>query len=166
MKIDYDGDLLFVEPQTVNENSDIERLHFLKEKNDKYYTYWPFLKNIVDVFPNAQITKTSIPLLESSFNRHKAIIKIGEGDTSSSTVNNLYKDIDTVFKKDDVRAPYNFQKTGIVFLYLSRKSVLADDVGLGKTIQALGSILLHIKKGNVSKGIIICPSSIKYQWRN
>lgn len=38
-------------------------------------------------------------------------------------------------------------------------------MGLGKTIQAIGTAELLRKKGLVNSTLIICPTSLKYQWK-
>ena len=59
---------------------------------------------------------------------------------------------------------YDFQKEGIKF-GLERKSrfLLADEMGVGKTVQALGIALLYKEEWPI---LIICPSSLKFVWRS
>lgn len=42
---------------------------------------------------------------------------------------------------------------------------LADDMGLGKTLQSIAAITAYIAKKPESKNIIICPSSLIYNWQ-
>lgn len=60
--------------------------------------------------------------------------------------------------------PFPFQVVGISFLLHVKQGLLADEMGLGKTPQAIGAIHLLQKEGKVKKALIICPSSLKYQW--
>ncbi len=62
---------------------------------------------------------------------------------------------------------HGFQQVGVEFLVKAKKCILADDVGLGKTIQALVS-LCHVfhNKEITGKVIIITKSSCKYQWKD
>ncbi|MDK2600589.1 DEAD/DEAH box helicase [Bacillus stercoris] len=62
-------------------------------------------------------------------------------------------------------SPYPFQAVGISFLHDVKKGILADEMGLGKTPQAIGAIHRLWKKGEVSKALIVCPTSLKYQWK-
>lgn len=55
---------------------------------------------------------------------------------------------------------FPFQKVGVKFLSLRDKALLGDDPGIGKTIQAL--IALPEKQSV----LIVCPSSLKYNWKN
>lgn len=43
--------------------------------------------------------------------------------------------------------------------------LLADDMGLGKTIQALAATEIFAKYLNIEKVLIICPTSLKFQWK-
>lgn len=62
--------------------------------------------------------------------------------------------------------PFPYQTEGILFCAAAGRSILADDMGLGKTIQAIGvAQLLHEHRG-VQKVLIICPTSLKYQWQS
>ncbi|MBS1748422.1 MAG: DEAD/DEAH box helicase [Bacteroidetes bacterium] len=42
---------------------------------------------------------------------------------------------------------------------------LADDMGLGKTLQSIAAIIVYISKKPGTKNIIICPSSLIYNWQ-
>lgn len=60
---------------------------------------------------------------------------------------------------------YPYQKEGIRFAFRAGKSIIADEMGLGKTIQAIGTAELMKKNGFISSVLIICPTSLKYQWK-
>lgn len=60
---------------------------------------------------------------------------------------------------------YPYQKEGIRFAFEKGKSIIADEMGLGKTVQAIGAAELLRKAGLVSSALIICPTSLKYQWQ-
>ena len=55
-----------------------------------------------------------------------------------------------------------FQKAGIEYMQGKENCLLADDQGIGKTIQVIGLINLNHKKMN--KILVVCPSSIKLNW--
>lgn len=59
---------------------------------------------------------------------------------------------------------FPYQKEGILFCAAAGRSILADDMGLGKTIQAISMAQLMHENFNVEKVLIICPTSLKYQW--
>lgn len=61
---------------------------------------------------------------------------------------------------------YRYQKEGVIKIFKNGRSLLADEMGLGKTIQAIAAVELFAKYTNVDKVLIICPTSLKYQWKN
>ena len=62
--------------------------------------------------------------------------------------------------------PFPYQIEGILFCAAAGRSILADDMGLGKTIQGIGVAQLMQEKLQVQKVLIICPTSLKYQWQS
>jgi SNF2 family DNA or RNA helicase len=60
---------------------------------------------------------------------------------------------------------YSYQKEGILFAAKSGRCLIADDMGLGKTIQAIAATEIFAKEFNAEKVLIICPTSLKYQWK-
>ena len=59
-----------------------------------------------------------------------------------------------------------YQLDGIAFAAGAGRAVLADDMGLGKTIQGIGVAELLAQQADLRKVLIICPTSLKSQWRN
>jgi SNF2 family DNA or RNA helicase len=60
---------------------------------------------------------------------------------------------------------FPYQKEGICFAAAKGRCIIADDMGLGKTIQAIGAAELLRKETGISSVFIICPTSLKYQWK-
>lgn len=60
---------------------------------------------------------------------------------------------------------YHYQEEGIRFAAKAGRAIIADEMGLGKTIQAIGTAELLLDKGLVSSILILCPTSLKYQWK-
>ncbi|MEX3713426.1 DEAD/DEAH box helicase [Cytobacillus horneckiae] len=60
--------------------------------------------------------------------------------------------------------PYEFQQQGISYLAHVESGIIGDDMGLGKTVQTMGAAHMLWKQGKVKKILVICPSSLKYQW--
>lgn len=58
-----------------------------------------------------------------------------------------------------------YQLDGIAFAVGAGRAVLADDMGLGKTIQGIGVAELLSMEAGISKVLVICPASLKSQWR-
>jgi SNF2 family DNA or RNA helicase len=61
--------------------------------------------------------------------------------------------------------PFPYQTEGILFCTVAGSSILADDMGLGKTVQAIGVAQLLHEYMQAQKALIICPTSLKYQWQ-
>lgn len=60
---------------------------------------------------------------------------------------------------------FPYQKEGVRFAFRAGKSIIADEMGLGKTIQALSTAELMRKEGMVETVLVVCPTSLKYQWK-
>jgi len=58
-----------------------------------------------------------------------------------------------------------YQLDGVAFAAGAGRAVLADDMGLGKTIQGIGVAELLRREAGISKVLVICPASLKSQWR-
>tara|TARA_Y100001951_G_scaffold22809_1_gene17722 strand:- start:3157 stop:5202 length:2046 start_codon:yes stop_codon:yes gene_type:complete len=57
---------------------------------------------------------------------------------------------------------YPFQYVGVRFAELAGgRCLIGDDMGVGKTIQAIGYAALHKEQWPV---IVVCPSNVKYNW--
>jgi len=67
----------------------------------------------------------------------------------------------TLLKKDLL--PY--QLDGAAFAAGAGRAILADDMGLGKTIQGIGVAELLSRHASISKVLVVCPASLKSQWR-
>lgn len=69
-------------------------------------------------------------------------------------------DSDIIIPVPDGLEYLGYQKAGIEYASQRKDTLVADGMGLGKTIQALGFIN-KIKPKNV---LVVCPKSIKYNW--
>ncbi|MCL2651783.1 MAG: SNF2-related protein, partial [Candidatus Azobacteroides sp.] len=61
---------------------------------------------------------------------------------------------------------FPYQQEGIRFAFEAGRSLNADEMGLGKTIQAIGASQMFRKEQGIEKVLIICPTSLKYQWQS
>lgn len=59
-----------------------------------------------------------------------------------------------------------YQLDGIAFAVGAGRAILADEMGLGKTIQAIGVAELLARESGIRRVLVICPTSLKSQWRN
>ncbi len=60
---------------------------------------------------------------------------------------------------------YPYQKEGIRFAFEMGKVLVADEMGLGKTVQAIGAAELLKSRSMAASVLVICPTSLKYQWK-
>jgi ERCC4-related helicase len=59
-----------------------------------------------------------------------------------------------------------YQLDGIAFAAGAGRAILADDMGLGKTIQGIGVAEFLARHADIRKVLIVCPASVKAQWRS
>ncbi|TVQ01990.1 MAG: helicase [Planctomycetaceae bacterium] len=59
-----------------------------------------------------------------------------------------------------------YQMDGIAFAVGAGRVILADDMGLGKTIQGIGTAELLARWAEIQRVLVICPASLKSQWRS
>lgn len=84
------------------------------------------------------------------------------------------KRIDTLFPQG-IKSPqwkslmkadlYPYQKEGVLFAAKAGRCLIADEMGLGKTIQAIATAEVMARALGVEKILIVCPSSLKHQWK-
>jgi hypothetical protein len=61
---------------------------------------------------------------------------------------------------------YPYQAEGALFAVQAGRALIGDDMGLGKTIQAIAASEILARHFGVSKVLVICPTSLKYQWQS
>ncbi|MEX0585024.1 MAG: SNF2-related protein, partial [Pirellulales bacterium] len=59
-----------------------------------------------------------------------------------------------------------YQLDGVAFAAGAGRAILADDMGLGKTIQGIGTAELLARLAGIERVLVICPASLKGQWRD
>jgi SNF2 family DNA or RNA helicase len=59
-----------------------------------------------------------------------------------------------------------YQEHGALFLARGGRAFLADDMGLGKTVQAIAAALFLREAVGARKALVVCPASLKHQWRS
>jgi superfamily II DNA or RNA helicase len=61
---------------------------------------------------------------------------------------------------------YPYQAEGALFAVRAGRALIGDDMGLGKTIQAIAATAILARHFGVSRVLVICPTSLKYQWQS
>ena len=66
-----------------------------------------------------------------------------------------------------LKAPlYPYQADGALFAVRAGRALIGDEMGLGKTIQAIAAMEILARHFGVSRVLVVCPTSLKYQWQN
>jgi superfamily II DNA or RNA helicase len=66
-----------------------------------------------------------------------------------------------------LKAPlYPYQAEGALFAVRAGRALIGDEMGLGKTIQAIAATEILARHFGVSKVLVVCPTSLKYQWQS
>ena len=73
----------------------------------------------------------------------------------------VIKKVDIDYSKYNHRPPLEHQKEAIEKLVGSRRFILADDMGLGKSLSAVVASLEVNKK----KILVVCPATLKINWK-
>jgi len=61
--------------------------------------------------------------------------------------------------------PFAYQLEGIAFLYPRHHAVLADEMGLGKTMQAITTVRLLLRAGELRRVLLVCPKPLVTNWQ-
>jgi superfamily II DNA or RNA helicase len=61
---------------------------------------------------------------------------------------------------------YPYQAEGALFAVRAGRALIGDEMGLGKTIQAIAAAEILARHFGVSKVLVVCPTSLKYQWQS
>src|SRR6516164_2782346 len=61
---------------------------------------------------------------------------------------------------------YPYQAEGTLFAVRAGRALIGDDMGLGKTIQAIAAMEILARHFGVTRVLVICPTSLKYQWQS
>jgi len=59
---------------------------------------------------------------------------------------------------------YGYQEEGLLHLAFGRRVLLADDMGVGKTVQAIAAAALLKQLRDIQHILVVCPASLKHQW--
>lgn len=105
------------------------------------------ISEVLDIFPDAEISNEVMELLE----RQKQLIEMSNLASSEFDIQGLGGEL------------LPFQRAGVEFVEVARgRAIIADQMGLGKTIQALAYLQLH---PGLRPAIIVVPASLKTNWQ-
>lgn len=60
--------------------------------------------------------------------------------------------------------PYQFQIAGVNWLAKRKSALLADQMGLGKTVQAIIAMRVLFRRGELQRTLVVCPASMTITW--
>lgn len=87
-------------------------------------------------------------------------------DIKNSPVDKIVDGYNELIPEGIVHRLLPFQSIGSHFLCVGRKVLLADVVGLGKTIQSIMACRKILLEKKVFNCLIVCPSSLRKKWSN
>ena len=73
----------------------------------------------------------------------------------------LYSDHSLMFPFE----PFHYQWEGVSFLYARDAAILADEMGLGKTMQAITTVRLLLRSGDIKRVLFVCPKPLVTNWK-
>jgi len=117
-----------------------------------YYTGWRWLPYLKSIYGNFAIEGKDI--LRDLYQHSQRVFALKSN--GSCTENNL---------SDILKIKlWDCQTQAITCMAEAKRFYLASDVGLGKTLTAFGTLLVLGDK--VKRALVVCTSSVKYQWQD
>ena len=149
-KVDYENGLLKIKFYSNNKDEFYKMLEQVKSLYGRNF-------NIKSKVWTAPPTKSNIESLgRFGFDFNENCFQLFEKKEEN------YKEIE--LKRKLPEQMYSFQIDGVKFLESRNgNALIADSMGLGKTLQAIGYFIQHPDTFPV---LIVCPASVKLNWRN
>ena len=118
-------------------------------------------ENSVNLQPDVDLTDPFERIRQNIFGHYTEYLK---GNTSFKIQSSNNSTISSLKASRTLFRPYQF-KPLLKFLNSdSKRLLIADEVGLGKTIEA-GHIMLELKaRGEFHNALVICPMSLRAKW--
>lgn len=174
--VSYENNYLKLTIDALTDSIKLKNIELIKKipgykysKKDKCYTV-PLLelKVLMRILKNNYKFVGDIDEIKNNFNNALKDFFFNI-DLYNST--NFIKTLDTNKEYNFLKLkPKSYQKPAIEWIstpkgkYQIYGGLIADEVGLGKTIEAIGGVCNLKDKGICTSGIIICPASVKLQW--
>jgi len=127
-------------------------------KEDSFDIFEEILLNGRTINENFRCYPDALSFIIETREDHKRVKLVSE--KYRSQINN------GVFDKLVNAKLYPYQKEGICFAAEKGRCIIADDMGLGKTLQAIAATELLRHETGIASAFIICPTSLKYQWKS
>lgn len=140
------------------------------------------LKELHDLSEDLELSMRDVVNGEGSIPKYRALYldslkesKYGIIKTDSMFQNFInqfkeFQNVDVHLTKDEESVLRDYQEDGVKWLYTIQKcgfgGILADEMGLGKSLQSIYFMKKLIEEDNTSKFLIVCPTSLVYNWEN
>ena len=158
---EFKNEFAILHCDTLEERETLLKLPFIHKNKIKTVLMCRF-QYLVDL-------KKQFPLKSRNKESHQHLIKLFDkvkylAGLSKSLEHKGYDYEQFIWKGSDLK-PHDFQKVGADYIVEAKKCILADDVGLGKTIQSIIAACRLLKEGKIKKSImIVATAGVKYQW--
>ena len=155
-------------PKQINKTIDIADWYGEKLKETYEIEFVPKKIKIYTLIGETSTTYHCLIRYRQNMNPMELFIpkKAALGNFLLEDYNNIQVDFDRYDRlsalKDPNRKLKEHQKEAVKFLLSRKKCILADDMGVGKTTELTVASI----EGNFDSILIICPASLKTQWRD
>jgi SNF2 family DNA or RNA helicase len=126
--------------------------------SNKFFGIIDFITKAKDLDPDFTIYSDALEFIidkRGKHNREEIVNEIFDKGIHSNYFDGLIK-----------AKLYPYQKEGVINASKAGRVIIADDMGLGKTIQAIATAEFLAKELHVGNVLVICPTSLKYQWKS
>lgn len=142
-----------VRVETAQDRAKVRSLKYLKHGRNYSVTWWTYLPDLKrDLGTRAKWDIGIKPIMQQ---RVSQLAEYCKGDDAW---------VNTLFAEN--RKPYPFQMEGIHFGLNRERVLLADDTGLGKTIQTIGIMLGAFDRQDIQRAVLVVPAGLKMQWHD
>ena len=144
----------------------------VRKQNDGYGDYYVSYAWLNELFDYCVGMKTRMFHDSLSGKPLKSLLDVNTLNGTDSVLRKAIESPDEKFDRhaETINEMFNFplwsmQVKAANLMYVARQFYLADDVGLGKTFSTFAALtLLNVNK-HIHRALILCPSSVKYQWK-
>ncbi len=130
----------------------LKKLAYVINKRQRYATYWTYLTDLRRDIPASRLRwdKGVVPAIKKL--KHSVATMTKGRD----------EDVTKFFAEG--KKPYQFQLEAIHAAISRKRLLIADDTGLGKTIETIGVLLYLLGTGKINRGVLVVPAGLKHQW--
>lgn len=146
----------------IGENHRRELLALAQEYFDQAFVLRPEAYTRFDTF--IEKARSIDPALRCYPDAMELVISERERQQRAALVEKVYTDeaLDALL----TTKLYPYQKEGVRFAIKAGKAIIADEMGLGKTVQAICCAEIYLRQKMAESVLIVCPTSLKYQWKS